>query len=847
MTYDIAQSDILAWAAQYEGPPFHALLCDPPYHLTEMTRRFGGAGAAPAQHGSDGAFQRASRGFMGKQWDGGDIAFRPETWAALAQHLHPGAFGMAFASTRGYHRMACAIEDAGLIIHTMLGWAFGCLSEDTEILTEDGWEPYHKAIAGTNVLCYNTASESLEWHAVQELYVYAYDDTAYHIHSDHTDQIVSRNHRCLVERGGSFVFRYAETLECQEVVPVLDSLPEMRHAVQCRKQQWATSALLRPDMRERGYFGGAAISAGQARNRAQGRGHHLSCMRQTGMEACGLASQGQGVALLTLLSSEERDRAAAHTTCGKWQGKEAARQGAERRAQSSMEGGRNLLQNARQLHWGEVCSLSSRIYGHGPQGWLCDGASAIRSSDDWSFFVTGRSGTPQGSQSGQQRIEQPATVRQQPRSQALRASRIAIPDLATVTPIHYQGTVWCVRVPTGAFVARRNGHIFITGNSGFPKATRIDVQIDRRAGVEREIVGKRKHAPKFNAKAQGYREKDNGYNSRDRESFDVTAPATDLAAAWEGHRYGGQAIKPAFEPIVVFQKPYQGRPVDSITRTGAGALWVSGARIGNGGQSLWAQSRGMGFSGGTDNGPCERLEAEQGRWPANLILAHAPACNGHCVESCAVRRMGEQSGESSTTAGEQQSGNVPPGAGGTLGGGWSGATTFRHGDSGTAARYFFNADWMLDRLDEADPVRYVAKASTAERELGLDGLDAGRINDGRQAISDRPYLRNQTDRHNIHPTVKPISLNLWLAKLLLPPDLYAPRRLLIPFAGVMSEAVGAMLAGWEEIQAVELETEHVEIGRARMEFWKQQRHKVMSGQAVKLNREPVPDEQLKMF
>ena len=124
MTYDITHGDVLAWAAAYDGPLFHALITDPPYHLTEITKRFGGPNAKPAQYGSDGAFQRTSRGFMNAQWDGGDIAFRPETWAALGRLLHPGAFGMAFASTRGFHRMAVAIEDAGFIIHPMICWNF---------------------------------------------------------------------------------------------------------------------------------------------------------------------------------------------------------------------------------------------------------------------------------------------------------------------------------------------------------------------------------------------------------------------------------------------------------------------------------------------------------------------------------------------------------------------------------------------------------------------------------------------------------------------------------------------------------------------------------------------------
>ena len=89
--------DVMDWARDYSGEPFHALLCDPPYELA----------------------------FMGKKWDSSGVSFRPETWAALAEHLHPGAFGMAFAGSRTMHRIACAIEDAGLILHPFIGWVYG--------------------------------------------------------------------------------------------------------------------------------------------------------------------------------------------------------------------------------------------------------------------------------------------------------------------------------------------------------------------------------------------------------------------------------------------------------------------------------------------------------------------------------------------------------------------------------------------------------------------------------------------------------------------------------------------------------------------------------------------------
>jgi hypothetical protein len=100
----IVCDEVVAWAEKTPPLGAHALLCDPPYSLGN-----------------------GKRGFMNAAWDN-NISFRPDTWKALAQHLLPGAFGACFASSRGWHRLACAIEDAGLIIHPsifMLGWVQG--------------------------------------------------------------------------------------------------------------------------------------------------------------------------------------------------------------------------------------------------------------------------------------------------------------------------------------------------------------------------------------------------------------------------------------------------------------------------------------------------------------------------------------------------------------------------------------------------------------------------------------------------------------------------------------------------------------------------------------------------
>lgn len=127
MTVCVHPGDCVEWLRAYDGPLFDSCVTDPPYHLSSIVRRFGGEGAAPAKvpEGGTGAYARASRGFMGKQWDGGDVAFRPETWRAVFDALKPGAHLVAFSGTRTYHRMACAIEDAGFEIRDCLFWCYG--------------------------------------------------------------------------------------------------------------------------------------------------------------------------------------------------------------------------------------------------------------------------------------------------------------------------------------------------------------------------------------------------------------------------------------------------------------------------------------------------------------------------------------------------------------------------------------------------------------------------------------------------------------------------------------------------------------------------------------------------
>lgn len=105
------------------GVRVDAIVTDPPYHLTQLSRR--GSHRSNDPKTPFGRHRIGDKGLMGKQWDGGGVAFDPETWAIALDLLKPGGHLLAFGGTRTYHRLACAIEDAGFEIRDCIAWVYG--------------------------------------------------------------------------------------------------------------------------------------------------------------------------------------------------------------------------------------------------------------------------------------------------------------------------------------------------------------------------------------------------------------------------------------------------------------------------------------------------------------------------------------------------------------------------------------------------------------------------------------------------------------------------------------------------------------------------------------------------
>lgn len=118
MNFSIHHGDCRDVLETLEANSVHAVVTDPPYGL----------------------------GFMGKGWDHGVPGV--EFWTAIARVMRPGAYLVAFGGTRTYHRLACAIEDAGFEIRDQLAWVYGSgFPKGTDkAKIPEGWQGWNTAL-----------------------------------------------------------------------------------------------------------------------------------------------------------------------------------------------------------------------------------------------------------------------------------------------------------------------------------------------------------------------------------------------------------------------------------------------------------------------------------------------------------------------------------------------------------------------------------------------------------------------------------------------------------------------------------------------------------------------------
>jgi DNA modification methylase len=332
--------------------------------------------------------------------------------------------------------------------------------------------------------------------------------------------------------------------------------------------------------------------------------------------------------------------------------------------------------------------------------------------------------------------------------------------------------------------------------SGFPKSHDVSKAIDRAAGAEREVVGKKDNKGRAPGNIACI-----GLNV-DPEGDPITAPATDAARQWSGW---GTALKPAHEPIIVARKPLVGTVAENVLRHGTGAINVDGCRV-EGVPPSVPQPRlrpdgvDRGHALGAAVGRNGEMSQATGRWPANLIHDGSEEVVGLFPDARARGNVQASVSESGT---------------GFIGGRNQSGSEYSHGDAGSAARFF-----------------YCAKASKSDRDEGCEGIEKRDRADQSAWVrkcnvcgdtfcdpkTSRPHCGHDdfsfvspSPRRNHHPTVKPTALMRYLCRLVTPPG----GIVLDPFTGSGSTGKGAVLEGFRFI-GIEREAEYVEIAKARI-------------------------------
>jgi len=298
--------------------------------------------------------------------------------------------------------------------------------------------------------------------------------------------------------------------------------------------------------------------------------------------------------------------------------------------------------------------------------------------------------------------------------------------------------------------------------SGFPKSHDISKAMDKKAGAEREAIGRHPNARNTLGNIQICKKNGDGMLRPN--------PATPEAQEWHGW---GTALKPAMELICVAQKPREGTYVNNALTWGVAGMWIDGARVEyeEGGDAasnpLFREQNGYKMPCGIDKDPVaynikrtphKSVAVSSGRWPANVIhdgsdevVGLMPETNnkGHFPKEVIVNNPIQFTGSYKQTERFMT-------------------------DSGSAARFF-----------------YCAKASRSERNAGLEGITNG------------------------HPCVKPISLISYLCRLTKTPT---GGIVLDPFMGSGTTGIAAHLSGREFI-GIEMDAEYFEIARRRIEHW----------------------------
>jgi len=321
--------------------------------------------------------------------------------------------------------------------------------------------------------------------------------------------------------------------------------------------------------------------------------------------------------------------------------------------------------------------------------------------------------------------------------------------------------------------------------SGFPKSHNVSCAIDKSFGHP----NRGRAIPTASTYQASDVDKENKLTSNAVAPYE---PITDEAKAWQGW---GTALKPAYEPITVAQKPIKNTVANNVLTWGTGGINIDATRVPMSDEDYEKLSSGVerirekgGTMGNSWKNSSDLSGANPvnpaGRWPANFIHDGSQ----EVLELFPDTKPSKSGGVSYNKDTQHLSGKkLQPRTG--------------HDDNGGSAARFF----------------YVPKASKRDKEEGLDDFEekvgAKQFNEGMegQIRSDGTVIKEATKLRNPHPTIKPTELMKYLCRLVTQPG----GIVLDPFMGSGSTGKAAILEGFRFI-GCELDEEYLAIAEARI-------------------------------
>jgi len=660
-----------------------AVVTDPPYDLTAVSRKGSARVPGTGPFGRHTLDTKPRGGFMGNQWDSTGIAFRVDLWADVLRVLRPGGHVLAFGGTRTVHRLTCAIEDAGFEIRDSIDWLYGCLSADTEILTEHGWRPGLDVAVGDQVAQWDPASGTVELAEVQETYRGPWFGSMRVLRNADTDQLLTPNHRVYHKPCRRRMANDERAARCDD----------RWHVADARKlSTWARIHLPVGGVHDGPGVGGEDYAALLGWVWAEG-GFDLSGAGVRIYQSSVNADKVDQIQNLMdrigphrrydypRTSTRRRGQTPRCTVTWFVTGGLAARIRADLPGKRPTYGllWRMTAAEKRALLRATQLAVGSQLSTGGWQFYQ-------QNEDDLVWLQTLLALTGQAGKVGMRPDRSGGAVYLRQRD----TTELQARHLRTAWQ-QYTGEVWCVRVPTGAFLARRNGRVFITGNSGFPKSLDVSKAIDKANGdpldfhrfahalaeaVDRSALTFADIDRHLGIKASSCRwvrtdkrgglpprhhweqlrdllDLDNGLGllyeqalravrrvtdpavgaafSPTKTVRDAGTPVTEQARRWAGW---GTALKPAREPIVVARKPLTGTVAQNVLAHGTGALNIDACRVPHASPADRVESERKNQHGDFGSGPMrnevygkfsrdrENYDGSAGRWPPNVVLSH---------------------------------------------------------------------------------------------------------------------------------------------------------------------------------------------------------------------------------